>query len=82
MADEKVTALFPGNVNVPVPISQFLREWADAIDAGELEATSAVLVTYVDRGAQFQICNRRCNADVMRTIAMLEITKTELIENG
>lgn len=79
MSDEKITALFPGNANIPIPVSQFLREWADAIDAGELFATSTVLVTFEDRGAKFAVSHRRCNADVMRTVAMLETAKVELL---
>lgn len=79
MTDEKITALFPGSANIPVPVSQFLREWADAIDAGDLLATSAVLVTFHDRGAKFAVSHRRCNADIMRTVAMLETAKIDLL---
>lgn len=80
MADEneKVTVLFPGNGSVPVSVPQFLREWADAIEAGETEPDAAVLVMFIDRGAKFQIASRRCNADVMRAVAMLEIAKLEI----
>lgn len=60
-------------------IMSFLRQWADAVEAGEEEVTKVVLVMYNDApDGLFRVRTRRCNIDLVSQVGLMQLALTDL----
>lgn len=88
MADDETNIVRLASVNNTVEtkgeaarllIAAFLREWAEAFENGTEEAGKAILIIHDDRpGELFRIRTRRCNADLVQTVGIMQLAMTDL----
>ena len=57
----------------------FLREWADAVEAGTEDVGKVILVLHNDTPeGLFRVRSRRCNADLVETVGILQLAMTDI----
>lgn len=61
-----------------VPVAQFLREWADAVEAEGEVTTAAIIILHDDKGSQFLVRTRRCNLDLVQTLGIMALATADL----
>lgn len=76
MAD-KIPTLVQTSQRERVDVAVFLREWADAIEK-EGNVSGAVLVLHSEIGGKFLTRTRRCNANLLNALGLLQVAIVDL----